>query len=98
MPDLSSLGTLKIFDDPEAIFQEGWLLCDAGEHERGLRRLMQAVDKGYFVTPTLANARQFDSLRTDPEFQRMLADAEAGRQQALLAFREAGGDRLLLGR
>jgi eukaryotic-like serine/threonine-protein kinase len=98
MPDLSSFGTLKIFDDPEAIFQEGWLLCDAGEHERGLHRLRQAVDKGYFVTPTLANARQFDSLRTTPEFQRMLADAEAGRQQALLAFREAGGDRLLLGR
>ena len=34
-----ALGALKIQDDPEAIFQEGWLLCDVGEHERGLGRL-----------------------------------------------------------
>ncbi len=98
MPELSALSTLKIFDDPEAIFQEGWLLCDVGEHERGLGRLRQAVDKGYFVAPTLANARQFEALRNNPTFKVLLADAEAGRQQALVAFRDAGGDRLLLGR
>ena len=28
---MSALDTLKIQDDPEAIFQEGWLLCDVGE-------------------------------------------------------------------
>ena len=45
------LGGLKIMDDPEAIFQEGWLLCDVGEHERGLAVLRRAVAKGYFVAP-----------------------------------------------
>ncbi len=40
---------LKIQDDPEAIFQEGWLLCDVGEHEQGLAYLRRAVAKGYFV-------------------------------------------------
>ena len=25
---------LKIRDDPEAIFQEGWMMCDVGEYER----------------------------------------------------------------
>ena len=37
MPDLSMLGALKINEDPEAMFQEGWLLCDVGEYQRGLR-------------------------------------------------------------
>jgi hypothetical protein len=92
---MSALGTLKIMDDPEAIFQEGWLLCDVGEHERGLAQLRRAVAKGYFVAPTLSRSPHFDALRTDPAFQELLAQAEAGRQHALAAFREAGGERLL---
>ena len=32
---------------------------------------------------------------TDPAFQALLAEAEAGRRQALAAFRENGGERLL---
>ena len=90
-----ALGPLKIYDDPEAIFEEGWLLCDAGEHARGLDHLRRAVAKGYFVAPTLSARPQFDALRGNPVFQSLLAEAEAGRQRALAAFREAGGDRLL---
>jgi len=92
---MSVLGGLKIMDDPEAIFQEGWLLCDVGEHERGLDQLRRAVAKGYFVAPTLSGSRAFDPLRSEPAFQTLLAEAEAGRQQALAAFRDAGGERLL---
>ncbi len=91
----SALGGLKIMDDPEAIFQGGWLLCDVGEHERGLAELRRAVAKGYTVVPTLAGSRAFDALRTDPGFQELLAEAEAGREEARAAFREAGGERLL---
>ena len=40
-------------------------------------------------------SRQFDPLRDDPGFQALLADAEEGRRKALVAFREAGGERLL---
>ncbi len=92
---IPTLRGLKIQDDPEAIFLEGWLLCDVGEHERGLGHLQRAVAKGYFVAPTLAGSRQFDPLRSLPAFQTLLAEAEAGRRQALAAFREAGGERLL---
>ena len=92
---LASFGSLKIFDDPEAIFQEGWLFCDAGDHQRGLDFLQRAVARGYFVAPTLARSPQFDALRDVPAFQTLLADAEAGRQRALGAFRDAGGERLL---
>jgi hypothetical protein len=92
---LSAFSALKIMDDPEAIFQEGWLLCDVGEHERGLGQLQRAVARGYVVAPTLAGRPQFDALRGDPRFQDLLAQAEEGRAQALLAFREAGGELLL---
>jgi tetratricopeptide (TPR) repeat protein len=93
--DITMLGTLKIREDPEAIFQEGWLLCDRDRHDVGLKELQLAVGKGYFVAPTLRNSRQFDPLRNDPTFQKVLADAEAGSGRALHAFREAGGERLL---
>jgi len=93
--NMSALDGLKIRDDPEAIFQEGWLLCDVGEHQRGLGFLRRAVEKGYFVAPTLAGSRHFDALRGDPGFEEVLAMAEGGRDRALAAFREAGGERLL---
>jgi tetratricopeptide (TPR) repeat protein len=91
----SALDGLKIREDPEAIFQEGWLLCDVGEHQKGLAYLRRAVEKGYFVAGTLAHSRHFDALRDDPGFREVLALAEAGRERALAAFREAGGERLL---
>ena len=89
---MSILGPLKIQDDPEAIFQEGWLLCDIGEHEAGLAHLQRAVAKGYFVAPTLRARAQFDALRGNPAFQaarsprpRPAADARSrrsGRREA----------------
>jgi putative ABC transport system permease protein len=78
---------LKIFDDPEAIFQEGWFFCDVGEHLRGLDYLQRAVARGYFPAVTLTEWPQFDALRDDPVFQTLLADAEAGRQRARAASR-----------
>jgi serine/threonine protein kinase/tetratricopeptide (TPR) repeat protein len=92
---VAALNTLAIMDDPEAIFEMGWLLCDAGELRQGLAQVQKAVARGYTVAPTLAHSAVFDSLRGDPAFERVLHDAEAGRQSALDAFREAGGERLL---
>jgi serine/threonine protein kinase/tetratricopeptide (TPR) repeat protein len=86
--------TLRINEDPEAIFQEGWLLCDVGDHERGLEYVRRAVNKGYFAVETLGRP-QFDPLRNRPGFRDVVAQAESGRLRALEAFREAGGERLL---
>jgi hypothetical protein len=91
----TDVGGLEIAEDPEAIFQEGWLLCDVGEQARGLELLERAVARGYCVTTTLARSRAFDGVRDDPAFQALLAEAEAGRERAAAAFREAGGERLL---
>ncbi|HJU69436.1 MAG TPA: protein kinase [Gemmatimonadaceae bacterium] len=93
--NMSAFSSVKILDDPEAIFQEGWLLCDAGEHERGLEYVRRAVAKGYAVATTLAVAPAFDALRSNVGFQAVLAEARAGREQALAAFHDHGGDRLL---
>ena len=92
---VSVFAPLKIFDDPEAIFQEGWFFCDVGEHQRGLDYLQRAVARGYFPASTLTEWPQFDALRDDPAFQALLAETEAGRERARTAFREAGGERLL---
>jgi eukaryotic-like serine/threonine-protein kinase len=93
----SVLGELKVQEDAEVIFQQGWLLCDVGDYERGLRYVQRAVAKGYFAVPTLSNSPQFDALRNDPAFRVLVVDAEAAQERALAAFREAGGE-LLLGR
>ena len=89
---VEALGGLRIMDDPEARFRQGWLLCDVGEPDRGLELLRRAVAKGYAVAPTLAGSRAFDALRTDPRFLELLARAEADREEALRAFREGGGE------
>jgi eukaryotic-like serine/threonine-protein kinase len=93
--DMAAFSRLKIQDDPEAIFQEGWLLCDVGAHEAGLDYLRRGVAKGYFVSPTLTGRPQFDALRSAAAFRALLDEAEAGRQRALAAFRQAGGERLI---
>ena len=86
---------LKIQNDPEAMFLQGWLACDVGAYDVGLAHLQRAVARGYSVAPTLTRSPQFDPLRSSPAFQAVLADAEAGRRRSLDAFREAGGERLL---
>ena len=71
------------------------MLCDVGEHQRGLGHLQRAVAKGYFAVLMLSSRSQFDALRGDAAFRALLEEAEAGRHGALDAFREAGGERLI---
>jgi eukaryotic-like serine/threonine-protein kinase len=92
---VANMTHLKIFDDPEAIFQEGWMFCDAGDYTRGLELLHRGVVAGCNAVHTLVNATQFDPLRDRPDFQAILAKARAGRDRALTAFNEARGNLLL---
>ena len=92
---LGSFGHLTVDQDPEAVFQQGWLLCDVGEFESGLAYLQRAVTKGYFVTATLRGRSQFDALRGEPEFLAIVEQAEAGRTRALTAFHAIGGERIM---
>ena len=92
---MSAFRHLKIQEDPEAVFQEGWLLCDLGDYETGLGFLRRAIDKSYWAVVTLTNSRQFDGVRDHPEFEKLLAQAKQGRERALRAYRDAGGERML---
>jgi hypothetical protein len=92
---IAVLNGLKIQDDPEAMFVEAWMFCEVGDHDTGLRLLQRSVRKGYFAAPTLARSRHFDALRSNAEFLAVQAEADAGRNRALEAFRDAGGERLL---
>ena len=95
LDEIPSLNQLAVFQDPEAIFQEGWMLCDVGAHDKGLQLLERGVDRGYLASPVLKRAPQFDPLRGTPAFESLIADAEALRLRAREAFRGAGGERLL---
>jgi hypothetical protein len=92
---LSAFSALKIQDDPEAAFIEGWLLCDAGAYDAGFGLVHRATSKGYFAFDALSKRGQFDLLRSDRDFQSVVAAAERGRDQARAAFRAADGERLL---
>jgi hypothetical protein len=92
---MRNLGAYKVQNDPEAIFLQGWMACDVGQYDVGLEYLQRAVARGYSAAPTLADSRHFDPLRSSPLFMSTQADAEAGRRHAVVAFREAGGERLL---
>jgi serine/threonine-protein kinase len=92
---LSTARSLTLYNDPEFLFRVGWLLCDVGEHEQGLLYLRRALARQYCAAPTLLKSHSFDSLRGDPRFQEILAESEEGRREALTAFREAGGQRVL---
>ena len=92
---MTTLDGLKIRDDPEAIFQEGRFFCDVGEHRRGLDLVQRAISRGYWVSTTMKQSREFDALRGDPEFEALVTEAADGRDRAAAAFKEAGGERLL---
>jgi hypothetical protein len=91
----STLSELKIMNDPEALFQIGILFCDVGEFEAGMQYVRRAIERGYYVAPTLERRTQFDAVRDEPVFQSILAAAHDGRARALDAFRTTGGERLL---
>ena len=92
MAEMQQLGIVK---DPESLFMEGWMLCELGEHQVGLDRIRRGVAGGFWPAPTLARSPHFDALRGDPRFEALLEEANERRQQALVAFREAGGEGLL---
>jgi len=92
---IQALEGLTIAEDPEGLFQVGWMFSDLGERGHAVVFLRRAVDRGFYAAPTMAASPAFDVLREDPAFLEVLALAEAGRGKALAAYREAGGEELL---
>ena len=86
---------LKTFPDPEWHFYAGLMFAYVREHDAAINVLTNAVRRGFFPLDTLRRHAWLDPLRERPDFQAMLRDAEQRHRDALAAFVEAGGPRLL---
>ena len=87
--------TVHLHQDPEAYFLFSTILARYGDGARALEGVAQAVERGYSVPQALAGHPWLATLRSGPRFADFVAQAGAGRQLALAAFREAGGEQLL---
>jgi hypothetical protein len=90
---VAALEGLKIMNDPKRCSRRAGCSATSGEHAEGMK-----FPRARSTRATVADARGRPGLRRlrgDAAFQQLLADAEAGHQQALADFRESGGERLL---
>jgi TolB-like protein/tetratricopeptide (TPR) repeat protein len=81
--------------DPEALFLYGGMLVRAGDHDRGVGVIRNAIDSGYWPVLTLANNRTFDGVREHTNFKRLEDDAQRGMRRAQRMFEDAGGPEML---
>jgi TolB-like protein len=83
------------YRDPESLYFVARQLMFFGSDVNAMVLLERAVEEGFFCVPALARDPWLDSVRSDPAFTTILRRAESRHRDALAAFLEAGGDRLL---
>jgi serine/threonine protein kinase len=88
---LKALGAMR---DPCGMFYLSRHLAMLGD-PRALPMFRNSVEKGFFCFTFYQHDPGLDSLRGQPEFEAVLRTAEERHQDALRAFRDAGGDRIL---
>jgi serine/threonine-protein kinase len=86
---------LSGFRDPEGPYVVARQFAYYGDSATALALLARAVEEGYFCFPMMARDPWLDTLRADPAFTKTLRHAEARHREALAAFLQADGDRLL---
>ena len=83
------------FRDPEGPYFIARQFAHYGDPAAALVLLERAVEEGYFVFSMMARDPWLDTLRADPAFTKILRHAEVRHREALAAFVQADGDRLL---
>ncbi len=83
------------FHDPEGLFYLTRLSAHVGDVEGAVRLFERVVAGGFCCFPSFARDAWLDSLRAHAEFRRLLNLVEARHREAVAAFREAGGERVL---
>ena len=95
MPRLMRRTLVPGFRDPEAVYVLARQFANYGNSAAALALLARAVEEGYYAFSTMARDPWLDTLRADPAFTKILRHAEARHREALAAFVQADGDRLL---
>ena len=83
------------FHDPEGLMLHVRELAYIGEIAEALALLSRVIQGGYHCQTFLTRDPWLDSLRSTPEFIRLVRQAEAGHARAAEAYLRAGGDRIL---
>ena len=86
------------FRDPEGLFYLTCLSARVGEVEGALALFERVVAGGFSCFPSFARDSWLDGLRGQAEFRRLLSVAEARHRESVVAFRDAGGERVLAAR
>ena len=60
-------------DRPGAFFYLAWAYAASRDKKKSLQSLNTAVEKGFSDAATITTNKAFDSLRTDPEYQQIMA-------------------------
>ena len=83
------------FRDPEGLFYLTRLSAHVGDVEGAIALFDRVVAGGFCCFPSFARDSWLDGLRDQAEFRRLLSLAEARHREAVVAFRDAGGERVL---
>jgi DNA-binding winged helix-turn-helix (wHTH) protein/tetratricopeptide (TPR) repeat protein len=83
------------FRDPEALFYLARHLAYLCEPGRSLELFQRAVAGGFFCYPAMAHDPWLDSLRGEPAFEKLLAEARDRHREAAGAFSKVQGNSVL---
>jgi serine/threonine protein kinase len=83
------------FKDPEGLYFVARTFAYFGETGEAIAMLRNVIERGYFQPAIMTRDPWLDSLRTHPEFIQLLRLAESRRREAVGAYVEHGGDRVL---
>jgi hypothetical protein len=90
-----SLRLISSFRDPEGLYFTARTFAYVHETEEALQLLRGVVEGGYYQPARMTRDPWLDSVRAEPEFIRLLRLAEARRRDAVAAYLEHGGDKIL---
>ncbi|HEU5310539.1 MAG TPA: hypothetical protein VFV24_03705, partial [Candidatus Eisenbacteria bacterium] len=83
------------FRDPEGLYFISRCYAYLGHTESALALLDRVVTGGFYCDQTMARDPWMDSVRTHPDFVAALRRSEALRREAVAAYLEHEGDRIL---
>ncbi len=83
------------FRDPEGLYFMARTFAYFHETDEALELLRRVIERGYYPPAIMTRDPWLDPIRTHPEFIQLLRLAESRRREAVGAYLEHGGDRVL---